>query len=116
MNLKVLAKNLKFFREAFGYTQDELGKKLNIQRQSYCNYENARRGPSIEQLIELAKFYKIPLEMLILPQDQLTSTKNRYSVSKMLNDYLSLSEENQKEVQSFISYLKSKHSQPPENI
>lgn len=110
MNLKVLAKNLKFFREAHGYTQDDLGKLLNIQRQSYCNYENARRTPSVELLMTLADLYDVSLDMLITPQDQLTSDSSGRSVSKLLTDYLSLSDEGKKEVQSFISYHKSKIS------
>lgn len=111
LNLKVLAENLKFFREAYGYTQDQLGQLLKIQRQSYCNYENARRCPSIEFLKDLAKLYDISLDMLTTPQEKMTSDDAERSVSNMLKNYLSLSEESQKEAQNFISYLISKESQ-----
>ena len=109
MDLNALAKNLKFFRKAHGYTQEDLGKLLNIQRQSYCNYENARRSPSIEFLIDIAELYDITLDMLISPQEQLYSDASDYSITQLLTDYLSLPDESQREVQSFISYLKSKN-------
>lgn len=111
MDLKVLATNLKFFRETYGYTQDELGKKLNIQRQSYCNYENARREPNIDFLLKIADFYHISLDTLFLPQEKLSSEEHKQSVSQLINDYLAFPEETQKEVLNFISYHKSKHSQ-----
>ena len=48
MNISDFPNNLRVLRTARGYTQAYMGHKLHIQRQSYCNYENGQRSPSLE--------------------------------------------------------------------
>ena len=56
-----LAKNLRKYRKARGYTQDKLGKYLNISRQAYSNYERANRDPAIGLLIRLCELYNVSM-------------------------------------------------------
>ena len=34
-------------RKEAGYTQEDVSRKLNIQRQTYCKYENGTRMPPL---------------------------------------------------------------------
>lgn len=61
-----LAKNLRKYRKARGYTQDKLSKYLNISRQAYSNYERANRDPDIGLLIRLCELYNVSMEELII--------------------------------------------------
>lgn len=61
-----LTKNLHNYREAHGYTQEKVGKYLNITRQAYSNYELGKRDPDLDLLIKLAELYGITLNQLIV--------------------------------------------------
>lgn len=82
-----------------------MGHKLHIQRQSYCNYENGQRSPSLEITSSIAEILGVDLNTLItakLPPDVLT--KEDFSV---LEDYLSLTPQAQTEVRQLIERLKT---------
>ncbi|MGI6006615.1 MAG: helix-turn-helix transcriptional regulator [Ruminococcus sp.] len=112
MDLDLLAQNLRFFRKAYGYTQEQLAEVLNIQRQSYCNYENGRRTPSIEILADITELYGITLDMLIQPvNNNSDSGISDYTIVQLITDYRSLSESTQREIQHYISYLKNRDSE-----
>lgn len=111
MDLELLAKNLRFFRKAHGYTQEYLGEILNIQRQSYCNYENGRRIPNIEILVDIAQLYGVTLDILLKPvNNNSDSAASNYTLAQLITDFQALSESDKKEVQAFISFKKSRHS------
>ena len=61
-----LARNLRKYRKARGYTQDKLSNCLNISRQAYSNYERANRDPDIGLLIKLCEIYNLTMEELII--------------------------------------------------
>ena len=59
------AKNLRKYRKQKGYTQVELGKKLNYGYTAIANYESGRNEPSFDDLISLCHVLGItPNEML----------------------------------------------------
>ena len=60
-----LAENLRRLREDYGYTQKQIGEKLNISRQAYSNYENGKRIPDIFLLVRIADIYHLSLEQLL---------------------------------------------------
>ena len=60
-----LAANLRRLRNDHNYTQMQIGRKLNISRQAYSNYETGKRIPDIDILIRLADIYGLSLEQLI---------------------------------------------------
>ena len=57
-----LAANLRRLRTDHGYTQTQIGRKLNISRQAYSNYEIGKRIPDLDILIRIADIYHIKLE------------------------------------------------------
>ncbi len=46
-------------------SQRELAKKLNISQGTYNNWENGKTEPSIEDLIEISKLFKVSVDYLI---------------------------------------------------
>ena len=60
-----LANRLVEFRKKFGYSQEELGNRLNVSRQSISNWESGEVTPSIDYLKELAKIYGVSLDDLV---------------------------------------------------
>lgn len=46
-------------------TQEEVAKQLNLQKQTYQNYELKKREPSIETLIKLADYYNVSLDYMV---------------------------------------------------
>lgn len=61
-----LARNLKKYRKAHGYTQAKLCDRLNISRQAYSNYETGKRDPDFALLVRICNIYQITLDQLIL--------------------------------------------------
>ena len=60
-----LAKRIKEKRLENGYTQEELGKFLNVSKVSVCHWEKGVKRPSSNNLIQLSKVLHVPLEYLI---------------------------------------------------
>ena len=98
---------LRKLRKEAGYTQEDVSRKLNIQRQTYCNYENGTRMPPLEIIIALADLYQLSVDALVrnnaqepLPElPQLTPYQ-----ATTIQTFLTLSEENQKEAGDFIRF------------
>ncbi|HIV34218.1 MAG TPA: helix-turn-helix domain-containing protein [Candidatus Blautia intestinigallinarum] len=105
MDISDFSNNLRVLRTARGYTQAYMGQKLHIQRQSYCNYENGQRTPSLEITSSIAEILGVDLNTLItakLSPDVLT----REDLA-ILEDYRSLSRKNQNKVRLLINQLKT---------
>ena len=105
MDISDFSNNLRVLRTARGYTQAYMGQKLHIQRQSYCNYENGQRTPSLENTSSIAEILGVDLNTLItakLSPDVLT----REDLA-ILEDYRSLSRKNQNKVRLLINQLKT---------
>lgn len=56
---------IKNLRLLFNFTQKELADKLNIRQNTYSQYENGRREPSIEILIKLAEIFDTSIDFLV---------------------------------------------------
>ena len=66
MDNATLGRQLLKYRKLNHYTQKEVGKYLNIQRQTYSNYERGIRMPDLKTLSSLAALYRISLDDLLL--------------------------------------------------
>ncbi|SDZ98332.1 helix-turn-helix domain-containing protein [Selenomonas ruminantium] len=62
---ETLAQRLKELREAKGYSQMEVSKKLGIAKATYANWEQARAVPSLEQAPILAHFFGVSADYLL---------------------------------------------------
>ncbi len=56
---------LKELRVENGYTQEELGKMINVTKVSICGYEKGNRTPNLETLFDLIRVLKTDINFLI---------------------------------------------------
>ncbi len=61
-----LGEVLKEKRVELKLTQEEVGEKLYVTRQTISNWENGKTLPDIDSLIDLATFYDLSLDKLLL--------------------------------------------------
>lgn len=69
---KMIADRLKELRTERNYTQEEVAKKISINRTTYAGYEAERTEPNAEILTRLAKLYDVSMDYLC------NLTDNRY--------------------------------------
>lgn len=62
----VFSRNVRSLRIAAGYTQDDISALLHVARQTYSNYENLTRQPSIDIIINLAAILHVTIDALLL--------------------------------------------------
>lgn len=60
-----LYKKLKELREKNNISQLEISDQLKISRQGYNHYENGKRLPSLETLIDISKLYDVSIDYLL---------------------------------------------------
>ena len=60
-----ISDNLRFYRIQRNKTQKEIANILNIATNTYTQYETGKRKISIEDLIKLADYYLISLDILV---------------------------------------------------
>ena len=58
-------KRIKEIRLAFGWSQVELARRLNISKQTVSNWENDNIQPSIEMLVKIADFFSVSTDFLL---------------------------------------------------
>ena len=63
-----LADNIRFLRKRLGISQAALGEHVGLSRSNIASYENSKAEPRAAKLAELAKFFGVPLEQLIVGQ------------------------------------------------
>ena len=100
-------RNIRKLRKEAGYTQEDVSRKLNIQRQTYCNYENGTRMPPLEIIIALADLYKLSVDALVRDGTPVLSPEPPQLTSYQattIQTFLTLSEEKQKEAGDFIRF------------
>ena len=83
---------LKKLRKEADLTQEKLAEKLNISVGNLGKIENGRAGLSIDLLIEMASFYKVSVDYILLGKATQTD-EIKMEIGKMIN---SLSEMYQK--------------------
>ena len=64
-NYSMVNLRLKELRESVNKTQNEIAEYLNIQQNTYSQYETGRRQIPLEFLIELAKFYNVSVDYIL---------------------------------------------------
>lgn len=61
----MLSEKIYELRIAFGWTQVQLARKLNITKQTVSNWENDNIQPSIDMLIKLSKVFNVSTDYLL---------------------------------------------------
>ncbi|OIQ28489.1 MAG: XRE family transcriptional regulator [Bacteroidetes bacterium MedPE-SWsnd-G2] len=72
--MKMISKNIRHLRRLKGVTQEVLAEDLNVTRSRISSYEEGRSAPTIEMLIELSDYFKLPIDILL--RNDLTKAKD----------------------------------------
>lgn len=95
MNM-VFANRLKEIRERSGMKRKEVAGKLGITLQAYSAYEDGKREPRLDNIIELANIFDMPIGMLCSPYridmsidgcSSFISTMTGCSIKRMANSH-----------------------------
>lgn len=102
--------NLKELRENKGLTQREIAKLLDISQVTYCNWENNKTEPDLNNLIRLCKFFMVSTDYLlgiesedgriIIQEPELPIDEN-----KLLSNYRALTDELKALTQEYVKTL-----------
>ena len=61
----MFSQRIKELRISYGINQVEFGKRLNVTKQSVCNWENDNIQPSIDMLERIARTFKVSTDWLL---------------------------------------------------
>ena len=70
----MLANQIMILRKASGMSQSQLAEKLNIGPSAVGMYEQGRRTPAVDILIEMANLFGVSLDYLVTGTETLIST------------------------------------------
>ena len=96
---------LRFLRKLSGKTLKEVALHFNVSESTISNYENGKRDPDLDTLIEFARFYETTTDYLLGLTDDIDNFYYQKGVSS--EDYMLLAafHENGPEVQDAIKTL-----------
>jgi len=72
--MKNLANNIRHLRNLKSISQEYLSEEISISRSQLMSYESGRTEPSVETLLKLSDYFKLPIDILI--RNNLTLSKN----------------------------------------
>ena len=72
--MKIVAKNIRHLRRLKGLTQEVLAEDLSVTRSRISSYEENRSAPTIDMLIKLSDYFKVPIDILL--RNDLTKAKD----------------------------------------
>lgn len=76
--MRDIGKNIKELRCAKGLTQEELGDRLHVTRQTVSNYENGRTRPDIDMLLDIAAALDTDANALLYGTPQMEDRRREY--------------------------------------
>ena len=107
---------IKILRKEFNWTQEELGKKLNIQKAAISKYENGIIPLTDETIRKLTELFDVSSDYLLCKTDERKPQDINKEFRELLNDkelqvafkdFNSLSESDKKEIINFIKFKKN---------
>lgn len=110
--------NLKKYRNELNATQEEIAKKLNIQKQTYQNYELGKREPSIDMLIKIADLFHTSVDNLIRDNaNEIKINEHPKLNNELINKLQQLNEYNLMKVEGYIeSMIEEQNKRKKENV
>ncbi|MBQ2713607.1 MAG: helix-turn-helix transcriptional regulator [Clostridia bacterium] len=60
---------LKLIRKEKNYNQQKVAMDLNISQESLSYYENGRREPSLQLLVDMSKYFNVSINYLITGEE-----------------------------------------------
>lgn len=104
-----------------GWSQEELGRRINVTKVSVSGYEKGKRNPDTDTLQKIADVFGVSVDYLLgrsdvrepgatIPDDQRVSDQER----KLLETVRDLSPDKQEQVTQFADFLKFKEAKRDE--
>lgn len=103
---KIFSENLLSLLHQKGIDQKQLAMDLGISPASVTHWIKENKYPRIGKIEEIAEYFNVPMSRLT--QDQSKIESNQQDTIAAHFDKEDLTEDEMKEVQDFINYLKSK--------
>ncbi len=72
----LLGKRIKELRLKYGYTQEQLGKLINVTKVSVCCYEKGSRMPTLDTLNDICKVFDVTFNYLFGQDSYVVSESN----------------------------------------
>lgn len=63
--MTAISKNLKFLRNHYSWTQKQLAEKLGLKQAAVGAYEEERSTPPLNSLLDIAKIFKVNIDVLV---------------------------------------------------
>ena len=102
---------IKKLRLERGWTQEDLGKLLNVQKAAISKYENGIASPSIEILKTMSSLFGVSIDYL-LDNDKKSQLMNKFlsdEQSSLLKKYDALADDGRQLIQSLLNSLLISH-------
>lgn len=102
MNIELIGKNIKMYRNALGLSQLDVGNFLDVDRSLISHYENGERSISLPHLTKLADLFGIEAHELLEENDNEASINIAFAFRAD-----EISSESLKEIASFKRIVKN---------
>lgn len=103
---------IKILRQERGWTQEELGRQVNVKKAAISKYENGSVSPSIEMLSKLSKIFGVSTDYLLGTEQN--NRSNVYHLTReqlhLLQNYESLNQDGQNLLNTLITSLLMSHA------
>ena len=104
-------KRLKLLRKQNKLSQIQVADAIGVERSAYCSYETGRRNVSIETLLKIVEFYKIPIEVFFESENDFKVSEDGYEPNEKI--YLSQLSKNERDL---IVYYRAANEQNKKKV
>ena len=97
---------IKDLREDSDLRQEDIAKIFNMHKTTYCRYEQGISTPTLDIIVEIAKYYKVSIDYIAgLTNDKGGLHKNSKEENELLSKYNALSDKRKGRVLQLIDML-----------
>lgn len=107
------ATNLRFLRKRKGLYQEQLGTKLGKSKAAISMYESGLRSPSIEDLYDIASFFKVSPDRLVSEDLSLQHDSDVEFEADLIRNRIiemRISEEEFDMIMSYLDFIESRRN------
>ncbi|MGD6794136.1 helix-turn-helix domain-containing protein [Metabacillus indicus] len=120
--LETLKKNMKFYRQEYGWSQEDLAARMNVSRSVVSRLETGEQAPELNYLISLSNAFEVSIDQL-LGREEIENTilhevyeryKTKHQLSEIV-EYLVKTPQMLEQLERLMM-MKSKNRKHAENV
>ena len=112
-----MSERIKALRDEYGFTQDELGEKLGVQKSAIAKYENGRvENIKRSTIVKMAKIFDCDPCYILGYTDQRRKLTASEREGELMTLFSEMNEDGQKEAISYLRYLAQKEEYKKEAL